>query len=176
MAKKTKKNDKITDFRIGFIVHDVSRVRRTLFDNEMKPYGITRSQWWALAQLSRTLKKSKEEGILQTDLASILNVGKVTVGGLIDRLEANGYVERRPDAKDRRAKRVVVTDRGHAVLEMMMSIGRKLNEKIFAGIEPENVRIAEEVLSKMKTNILNELGSGSGQGAVRDEESEIADI
>ena len=78
---------------------------------------------------------------------------------LIDRLEANGYVERRPDAKDRRAKRVVVTERGHSVLEMMLSIGRKLNDKIFAGIEPENVRIAEEVLSKMKANILKEMAA-----------------
>lgn len=42
-------------FRIGFLVHDVSRMRRTLFDQEMKPLGITRSQWWVLAQLSRSL-------------------------------------------------------------------------------------------------------------------------
>ena len=30
------------DFRIGFLVHDVSRMRRTLFDQAMKPLGITR--------------------------------------------------------------------------------------------------------------------------------------
>lgn len=65
------------DVRIGFLVHDVSRMRRTLFDQAMKPLGITRSQWWVLSQLSRHTRT----GMLQTDLARDLDVGKVTVGG-----------------------------------------------------------------------------------------------
>ena len=62
------------DVRIGFLVHDVSRMRRTLFDQAMKPLGITRSQWWVLSQLSRHVRT----GMLQTDLARDLDVGKVT--------------------------------------------------------------------------------------------------
>lgn len=143
------------DFRIGFYVHDVSRVRRTLFDSQMKPLGITRSQWWVLAQLSRSLSHNGEDGMLQTELANILDVGKVTVGGLIDRLEARGFVERRPSATDRRAKRVVITDRGHEVLEKMIEVGTHLNKAILDGIPPQNVRIAEEVLARMKHNILD---------------------
>ena len=104
------------DFRIGFLVHDVSRMRRTLFDQAMKPLGITRSQWWVLSQLSR----HSREGMLQTELARDLDVGKVTVGGLIDRLEASGYVKRTPDASDRRAKRIVITEQGRVVLKQMV--------------------------------------------------------
>ena len=74
--------------RIGFLVHDVSRMRRTLFDQSVKPLGITRAQWWALANLSR----HETEGMIQSDLARLLEVGKVTVGGLIDRLEGSGHV------------------------------------------------------------------------------------
>ena len=95
------------DFRIGFLIHDVSRMRRTLFDQAMKPLGITRSQWWVLSQLSR----HGRTGLLQTELARDLDVGKVTVGGLIDRLETSGYVIRTPDAADRRAKRILITGR-----------------------------------------------------------------
>src|SRR3546814_1021835 len=73
-------------FRFGFLVHDVSRMRRTLFDQVMKPLGITRSQWSVLAWLSR----GGNEGVMQVDLARQLDVGKVTIGGLIDRLEASG--------------------------------------------------------------------------------------
>ena len=145
------------DFRIGFLVHDVSRVRRTLFDGEMKPRGMTRSRWWVLAQLSRSLSYKGVDGMLQTELAEIMDVGKVTVGGLIDHLEASGLVERQPDPKDRRAKRVVITGQGHEVLAEMSKVGQRLNLKILKDIPPEDVKTAEAVLSKMRANILANL-------------------
>jgi MarR family transcriptional regulator, transcriptional regulator for hemolysin len=145
------------EFRIGFYVHDVSRMRRTLFDFEMKPLGITRSQWWVLAQLSRSKDHDGGEGMLQTDLANILDVGKVTIGGIIDRLEGSGFVRRKVDKVDRRAKRIVITKMGHAVLEQMVTVGRKLNLDILKGISPRDVKTAEEVLARMKVNIRNAL-------------------
>ena len=143
-------NNKVPqEVRIGFLVHDVSRMRRTLFDQAMKPLGITRSQWWVLSQLSRHARS----GMLQTELARDLDVGKVTVGGLIDRLEAAGYVVRRPEEHDRRAKRIMITERGHEILEKMVAVGRKLNGVILAGLTPETVAAAERALETMKENI-----------------------
>lgn len=147
------------EFRIGFYVHDVSRMRRTLFDIELKPLGITRSQWWVLAQLSRSEGHEGEQGMLQTDLARILDVGKVTIGGLIDRLEASDFVERRPDKTDRRAKRIIITDKGHGVLDQMITVARRLNMTILDGISQQDIKTAEEVLSRMKQNIRGMLGS-----------------
>jgi len=146
------------DFRIGFYVHDVSRMRRTLFDHEMKPLGITRSQWWVLAQLSRSEGHDGGEGMLQTDLAHILDVGKVTIGGLIDRLEASGFVVRKPDKVDRRAKRILITNQGYEVLEQMKIVGRRLNISITEGISERDIKTAEKVLAKMKANIRDILG------------------
>ena len=137
------------DFRIGFLVHDVSRMRRTLFDQAMKPLGITRSQWWVLSQLSR----HSREGMLQTELARDLDVGKVTVGGLIDRLEASGYVKRTPDASDRRAKRIVITEQGRVVLKQMVSVGQALNQIILDGLSTAEIEQAEQILLVMKDNI-----------------------
>ncbi len=144
--------------RIGFLVHDVSRMRRTLFDQAVKPLGITRAQWWALANLSR----QETEGMIQTDLARLLDVGKVTVGGLIDRLEASGHVERRPDPVDRRIKRIFITDRGYEVIEQMRNVGRDLNSIILKGVPPDEVQVAEEVLRRMKDNLREQLGPQSG--------------
>ena len=137
------------EVRIGFLVHDVSRMRRTLFDQAMKPLGITRSQWWVLSQLSRHARS----GMLQTELARDLDVGKVTVGGLIDRLETAGYVERRPEKTDRRAKRVSITKRGHEILAEMVAVSRRLNGIILAGLTPGSVEEAERALEAMKDNI-----------------------
>jgi len=71
-------------FRVGFLIHDVSRLRRTVVDKALRPLGVTRSQWWVLANLSR----HNGGGMMQTELSKVMDVGKVTLGGLIDRLEA----------------------------------------------------------------------------------------
>jgi DNA-binding MarR family transcriptional regulator len=152
------------EFRIGFHVHDVSRMRRTLFDLAMKPLGITRSQWWALAQLSRSDGHDGGQGILQSDLARILEVGKVTIGGLIDRLEASGFVQRTADKVDRRARRIVITKDGRQVLDKMVVVGRRLNLDILDGISERDIRIAEVVLAKMKANIREKLAPLRGAG------------
>ncbi len=153
------------EFRIGFLVHDVSRMRRTLFDQEMRPLGITRSQWWVLAQLSRSIGTAGAgSGMLQTELARILDMGKAPMTGLIDRLEASGFVERQPDAHDRRAKRIVITERGHAVLDQMATVGRRLNRTILAGLSQDEIQVAETVLARMKENIRDMDGDGDVAG------------
>lgn len=147
------------EFRIGFLVHDVSRVRRTLFDSHIKHLSLTRSRWWALVQLSRTLNRDDDRGMTQTELADKMEVAKVTVGGLIDHLEASGLVQRRADPNDRRTNRIVVTELGYATLVEMSEVGHRLNVAALADIPEEHVQIAEQVLSRMKTNIIALLGN-----------------
>jgi DNA-binding MarR family transcriptional regulator len=64
-----------------------------------------------LAQ-SRIAQRLNREGIRVTDIAEQAGVTKQTAGGLVDELEANGYVTRRLDPADARARLVVLTDRG----------------------------------------------------------------
>lgn len=64
-----------------------------------------------LAQ-SRIAQRLNRDGIRVTDLAEQAGVTKQTAGALVDELEANGYVTRRPDPADARARFVVLTDRG----------------------------------------------------------------
>jgi DNA-binding MarR family transcriptional regulator len=64
-----------------------------------------------LAQ-SRIAQRLNREGIRVTDLAEQAGVTKQTAGALVDELEANGYVTRKPDPADARARLVVLTERG----------------------------------------------------------------
>ncbi|AMK19879.1 MULTISPECIES: MarR family winged helix-turn-helix transcriptional regulator [Sphingobium] len=136
-------------FAFGYLVHDVSRIRRTVMDLIMRPYGITRSQWSVLSALSR----GGNNGMMQVDLARLMEVGKVTVGGLVDRLEASGHVERRADASDRRAKRVFITERGFEVIHLMVEVSSDVNRRIFSGLTMQEVEGAEKVLSVVKKNL-----------------------
>jgi DNA-binding MarR family transcriptional regulator len=142
-----KRNERI---RIGFLIHDVSRLRRTAFDQRMKPLDITRSQWWVLTGISR----HGNSGITQTELAQVLDLGKVALGGLIDRLEERGFVKRYADVDDRRVNRVHVTHKGQAVLDKMTAIGMEMNTKIMKGVALDRQHLLAELLSIMKKNLI----------------------
>jgi DNA-binding MarR family transcriptional regulator len=137
-------------FRLGFLIHDVSRLRRTVVDKALRPLGVTRSQWWVLANLSR----HNGGGMMQTELSKVMDVGKVTLGGLIDRLEASGHVERQPEPGDRRAKRVVMTPKGIKLLERIQKIGKVVNAEIMTGISAADILRAENLLHKMKQRLI----------------------
>ncbi|SDB59632.1 DNA-binding transcriptional regulator, MarR family [Belnapia rosea] len=138
-----------SEFRINFLVHDVSRLRQILFDQQMRPHGVTRAQWWVLAQLSR----GGDDGMTQTELARLLGLGKVATGSMLDRLEALGLVTRRDDALDRRIRRVSMTAKGQALLERMMTIGRALDAVVLAGLSAEELATADHVLTTIKRNL-----------------------
>lgn len=139
------------DIKLGFLLHDVSRLRRNLFDRCLKPMGVTRAQWWVLAHLSR------EDGGTQQQLASALDIGKVAIGGLIDRLESNGLVERRSDAADRRVNRIFISGKSRVLLDEMRTLSVEMNAKIVRGLPAEDLYVAVRVLHVMKGHMLEEL-------------------
>jgi len=149
-VKAQGKTEKAGQFRLGFLVHDVSRLRRTVVDKALGPRGITRSQWWVLANLSR----HHGEGMMQTELAGVLDIGKVALGGLIDRLENNGYVVRRPDPVDRRAKRIELTESGAELLAAIQDEASHLNREMMKGISAQEVAATEDILYRMKSTLI----------------------
>ncbi len=60
------------------------------------------------------LERSETTGLRPADLAERLRVSRATVTRLLDGLAADGLVVRRPEARDRRAVRIVLTRRGRA--------------------------------------------------------------
>lgn len=170
-SKKTVDMPSAQQFTFGYLVHDVSRIRRTMMDLIMRPYDITRSQWSVLSTLSR----GGNNGMTQVDLARLMEVGKVTVGGLVDRLEASGHVERRADPTDRRAKRVFITEQGYEIIRLMIDVAAQANEKLLSDSTPEEVAICELVLSRAKRRLKTILAEhGRSADLVDKEEPDIA--
>lgn len=136
------------DQRLGFLMHDVSRLRRVVFDNLMKPLGVTRSQWWVLAYLSR------HDGMAQSDLANMLELGKAALGGIIDRLEVSSFIIRNPDPVDRRIKRVFLTSLGKQTIKEMRGMSHEMSEEILLGLDNEERILLADMLNKVKHNLL----------------------
>lgn len=142
------------ELRLGFLLHDVSRLRRNVVDRALKPLGVTRSQWWVLAFLSR------RDGIAQVTLAHELDLGKVALGGLIDRLETAGLLERRGDREDRRIKRVFLTPTGVGLLTKIRVQVKDTEDVILDGISGDHLAAAVVALRAMKVNLLTQLDQG----------------
>ncbi|GGY89943.1 hypothetical protein GCM10011614_00560 [Novosphingobium colocasiae] len=139
--------------RFGFLIHDVSRMRRIVVDRALKPLGITRSQWWVLAFLSR------RDGMTQTALAADLDLTKVAIGGLVDRMEAAGFVERRADERDARARRIFLTRAGQKLVTTIRESVDAVETDIMTVVSEEELDAAGIVLLKVKTRLIELIGS-----------------
>ena len=141
-----------TGLRFGFLIHDVSRLRRVVVDRALKPLGVTRSQWWVLAFLSR------RDGMTQTALAADLDLTKVAIGGLLDRMEATGFVERRADQSDGRARRVYLTRQGAKMVASIRASVETVELGILERIPEDALVQAAETLRTLKDTLLEMVG------------------
>jgi DNA-binding MarR family transcriptional regulator len=141
------------ELKIGFLIHDVSRLRRSAFDRCLKPLNVTRSQWWVLAYLSR------EDGMTQSQLAEELDLGKVAIGGLIDRLEKSALLRREADASDRRVNRVFLEPQSKQLISKMRKVSHQMNEVILNSIPVADLESSTNTLESMKRNLLEYLNS-----------------
>ena len=136
------------ELRLGFLIHDVSRLRRSAFDRCLKALNVTRSQWWVLAYLSR------KDGMTQSKLAEELDLGKVAIGGLIRRLEKSGYVRREADVDDGRINRVFLQPKGKLLITKLRKISHQFNQQILSGLSNSKLETTATTLEALKANLL----------------------
>ena len=132
----------------GFLLNDVARLLRTAYDRRIRKLGLTRAQWWVLTHLYRG------DGVSQTELAATLEIEKPTLGRLLDRLEAKGWVRRAHDARDRRMWRVHLTDEVEPALRTMRALAAELRRDALAAISAAERERFVDTLLAIKANLL----------------------
>jgi len=140
------------------LLNDVARLVRTVADRKARAHGMTRAQWMTLFRLRR------QDGLTQRELAEVLEVEPITVGRLVDRLEARGLVERRADPRDRRVWRLHLTPAAPPVLAELDALRAELDAEATRDLPPELREAAVEALLTMKRNLLA-AGSLPGEAA-----------
>ncbi|HEX3674192.1 MAG TPA: MarR family transcriptional regulator [Rhizomicrobium sp.] len=129
------------------VLNDVARLVRTRFDQRARAFGMTRAQWVILARLNR------QPGLSQNEMAAICEVEPITVGRLIDRLEARGFVERRADPADRRIRRLHLLPAAKPLLEDIALYRDELHEQIVVGVAGQDYEKLVETLLQIKDNL-----------------------
>jgi len=132
---------------IGFLISDVARMMRATFDRRVRRIGLTRAQWQVLNLLHR------RPGASQTELAEMLEVERATAGRMVDRLERKNWVERRPDAADRRVNRLFLTREARTIQAEMRRIGESLLDDAMAGLADDERETLADIMERVKAQL-----------------------
>ena len=131
-------------------LYDVARLMRTRFDRWARTYGMTRAQGIILARLAR------QPGMTQNEMAGLCEVEPITVGRLVDRLEARGLLERRLDPADRRIRRLHLLPAAEPILQAIQHYKDELLRDTTEGLDEATMEIVTEALLKMKARLIQE--------------------
>lgn len=131
----------------GFLLHDTARLLRRDFERRSKGTGLTRAQWAVLAYVARN------EGSNQAALADMLDIEPITLVRLLDKLEAAGLVERRPDPADRRVRRLYLTEATGPLLGQLQHLASETREAALAGLTDAERQQLTDLLMKVRANL-----------------------
>lgn len=133
--------------RLGFLVHDSARLLRKRFEVKGAAYGLSAAQWRLLVRLV------KEEGVAQARLAELLEIEPISVSRLLDRMEEGGWVERRPDSRDRRVRMIFPTDKSREAFAAIKGVAGEVYDVALAGLSEDEKHTLVKALNAMITNL-----------------------
>ena len=126
------------------LVYDIARAARYRFDARTRDSGITRPQWRMLMTLARL------DGPSQSEVAESLEVERITLCRMVDRLAEAGLVERRADPADRRVWRLYLTEKAWPLVEQLSGIAAELERDMLAVLEPNERKTLADLLIRVQ--------------------------
>jgi MarR family transcriptional regulator for hemolysin len=132
---------------LGFLLHEVARLLRRRFEQNARDSGLTRSQWQVLAYLANN------EGINQSGLADLLEIEPITLGRIIDKLQARGLIERQPAPSDRRVWLLHLTSAARPKLSQLLGHGEVTRGEALDGVPDADAERLLKTLQTLKANL-----------------------
>ena len=117
----------------GHLIRRLNQISTSVFQDRMKSRGLDLTQ----VQFAAMNAIRANPGIDQAGLAGMIAYDKATIGGVVDRLESKGLVERRTNERDRRAREVTLTSQGARLLAEVTPDVRELQADILVGLTGE---------------------------------------
>src|ERR1700730_5042076 len=111
----------------GYLLKDLGRLYTRRFEERAQALQLTLAQCKALGQLARN------EGVSQARLAELAESDPMSMVRILDHMEAEGWVERRADPNDRRARRLYMKDQGRFILKEILQLGDATRAEVLSG-------------------------------------------
>ncbi len=99
---------------------------------------------------------NKNMGFSQRELARKLNLTPPTITSAIQKMEKQGYIDRKPDEKDQRVMHLYVTDKSRECIDSIMGVVHHIEEVMFRGFSVEERLLFRRLLLQMKNNMETE--------------------
>ena len=133
----------------GYIINRLARELNACLYRAFHKHGydITAQQWGVLNRLWET------EGLHQSELAERTIKNRHNMARILAHLETKGLIKKRPDTRDKRLKRVYLTDKGQSLQEKLIPIATETLEQILAGINHKDIRNLRNIHQKITNNL-----------------------
>jgi DNA-binding MarR family transcriptional regulator len=138
--------DKMRNF--GFLIRDVSRLCAKRFEGYARELDLTLSQCKVLAHLARN------EGISQARLADLTETDPMTLVRTLDRMEQDGWIERRADPGDRRAHCLFLREAARPIIEHIWKAAELARNEALAALDTREREHLVELLERVHTTML----------------------
>jgi MarR family transcriptional regulator for hemolysin len=130
----------------GFLLKATSRLYVERFEQRAGALGLT------LAQCKVLLYLANHEGISQAQLAELTDIEPMTLVRTLDSLESHGWLERRNDPADRRARCLYLEAKGIPLVDEIWRLVDLTRLEAFAGIPRKHADLMIELLEKVQSN------------------------
>ncbi|WP_113553279.1 MarR family transcriptional regulator [Hyphomicrobiales bacterium] len=125
----------------------LNRKLRAVFDARVKEKGLTLSRARALFALT------KKDGLNQRELADELDIETPTLVRLLDGMEKQGFIERRVEVSDRRAKQIHMTELGRTVADEILRLADEIRAEVLQGIDAAELAVTKRVVRAIADNV-----------------------
>jgi len=137
--------------QFGAIVSLTARAWRRAVDRRLQPFGLTQATWLPLVRVARADKPMR-----QKDLAASLGLDSSSVVRLLDSLQAAGLVRRQEEDGDRRAKVIVLTAEGQAIVGRIDQAAGQVRDDVLQGIPESEIEQTYRLLRRVCDALENE--------------------
>ena len=135
--------------RLLYRMADNSHQLRLLFNERVRGLGLTAAQARLLLSLQRNPGKN------QVFYAERLEIEPITLTRIADRMEESGWIERRADPSDRRARILHLTAKSRGIVTQLQAIIDGISEATLKGLTPMERETLSGLLERIETNLDN---------------------
>ncbi|KAB2334910.1 MarR family transcriptional regulator [Cytobacillus depressus] len=128
------------DICIHFLLSKALQSVNQVSKSKLSSCGVTPVQYALLRQLW------KKDGQFGYELAEKILLDSATITGIIDRLEQNGFIERRVDHNDRRNKIIFLTEKGRSMEVPLCKRMDEMNKEVMSDFDDEEKRRFKKML------------------------------
>lgn len=125
----------------------IARALDSISNMEFKELELTKGQYLYVVRIC------ENPGIIQEKLAEMIKVDRTTAARAVQKLEKNGFVEKRPDEKNRKIKRLYPTEKGKNVYPFIIRENEHSNSVALTGFSEEEATVILHLLERVRKNV-----------------------